>query len=189
MALPKKKQIDDLKKRIEKLKKKDNGLNEKEACNIMRTAVRKAWMRSPIKLLAIDLATIPDNDPTTRTIWNVFCSRCETYHKKNNVEVDHMRGEHSLKTLDDLVPFVMSILDVTTHDLQVLCKPCHRIKTYAERHCGGDEVLAEKKLIAKDWMKANSVAKQKAHFKKLGYEEVDYSNAKKREELAMEMNK
>ena len=188
MALPTKKKIDELNKRIEKLQKKNKGIDEKEACNIMRGAVRKNWMRHPIKLLAVDLATIPDMDPETRTIWKVKCARCKDYHKKNEVEVDHLKGEHSLKKLDDLVPFVISILDVTTDDLQVLCKPCHRIKTYAERY-GHSEEDAEKILKAKDWMKETSIEKQKKAFEKLGYSDGEYSNAKKRENLAIKIHK
>lgn len=186
MTLPTKKQLDDFKKRIEKLKKKDDGLDEKEACNIMRTNTRKAWMRHPIKLLALDLATEPDLDPNTRTIWKVKCARCEGWFKKNQVEVDHKKGEHSLKTLDDLVQFVLSILDVTTDGLQVLCKPCHRIKTYSQRY-GYSEEDAEIILNAKDWIKITKAEKQKSVFCKLGYTDGDYSNAKKRLNLAIKL--
>lgn len=186
MTLPTEKQIKALKSKIEKLKKRDTGINEKEACDIVRSAIRKSWMRHPIKLLAVDLATEPDLDPNTRTIWKVKCARCGLYHRKDGVEVDHIRGEHSLKTLADLPNFVLSILDVTTKDLQVLCKPCHRIKTYAERY-GHSEFDAEIILNAKDWLKATKVGAQKDTFLKLGCAEKDYSNAKKRTDLAIKL--
>ena len=186
MTLPTEKQIKALKSKIEKLKERDTGINEKEACNIVRSAIRKSWMRHPIKLLAVDLVTEPDLDPTTRTIWKVKCARCGLYHRKDQVEVDHLKGENQLKTLSDLPNFVLSILDVTTKDLQVLCKGCHRIKTYAERY-GFSEEGAEVILNAKDWLKATKVDKQKSTFAKMGYSEKDYSNAKKRTELAIKL--
>lgn len=193
MTLPTKAQIKALNDRIEKVSKLDVGLSseevEKQICNILRSAIRKTWMRHPIKLLAIDLVTEADMNPATRTVWKVKCARCGKYHRKNEVEVDHMKGEHSLKTLDDLAPFALSILNVTTADLQALCKPCHRIKTYSERN-GCTEEFAEKRIRVIDWVKKNSVAKQKAYFKKLGYEEKAYSNGEKREGLAFkELNK
>jgi hypothetical protein len=126
-------------------------------------------------------------DDSTRTVWKVKCDRCGWYHRTNEIEVDHIKGEHSLKTLEDMSSFVLSILDVTTKDLQVLCKPCHRIKTYGERYCGGDEVIAEIILNAKDWLKATKVEKQKSTYERLGYAEKDYSNAKKREALAIKL--
>jgi len=190
MTLPKPSQIKALKDRIEKIKKKDKGIDDKDVekfiCDTLRSCVRQAWMRHPIKLLALDLATEPDMNPDTRTTWKVKCAKCNDFHKKNEVEVDHKIGEHSLKTFDDLVPFVLSILNVTTDDLQVLCKPHHRIKTYSERY-GHSEVDAEIILNAKDWLKATKVEKQKDHYAKLGYDEKDYSNAKKREALAIKL--
>ena len=84
MTLPTKKQIKALESRIKKLQKRNNGLDEKEACNIMRTAVRRCWMRHPIKLLALDLNTEPDLDPNTRTIWKVKCDHCGEYFKKGS---------------------------------------------------------------------------------------------------------
>ena len=190
MTLPTEKQIRALKDRIKKLSKHNKGIEseeiEKYICDTLRSCVRKVWMRHPVKLLALDLATEPDMNPDTRTTWKVKCAKCNDYHKKNNVEVDHIRGEHSLKTLDDLVPFALSILNVTTDDLQVLCKRHHRIKTYAERW-GYSEEGAEIILNAKDWLKATKVEKQKSTFAKLGYAEKDYSNAKKRTELAIKL--
>lgn len=177
----------DLKKladRIEKNMKKNTGVDEKEACNIVRSAIRQTWMRHPVRTLAVDLATVVDEDPKTRTKWLVKCARCEKFHKKCDVQTDHIKGEHSLKTLDDIPSFVLSILDVTTDDLQVLCKPCHRIKTYAERYDHSEED-AETILNAKDWISSKSVSTQKQVFKDLGYPPESYSNAKKRESIAI----
>ena len=192
MTLPKQSQIDTLQKRIKSVQKKylSGGKEQltKDLCSIIRFSVRKSWMRHPIKLLAVDMNTIPDMDDSTRTIWKIKCDRCGKYHNKNTVEVDHLKGEHSLTCLEDMVPFALSILDVTLDDLQVLCKPCHRIKTHAERYCDGDEELAELKLKANDWLDSKkSVAKQKEAFDKMGYAPIEYSNAKKRLALAMKI--
>lgn len=182
--LPKEKDLNTLKKRIEEGQKKNTGIDVKQACSIVRSAIRKSWMRHPIKLLAVDLRTIPDMNPDTRTKWLVKCDECGGHFKKGDVEVDHKKGEHSLKTMDELPNFVMSILDVTTDDLNVLCKRCHRIKTYAERY-GHSKEDAEIILNAKDWIDEQSIEQQKTILMNNGATEKEVSNAKKRLDQAI----
>lgn len=64
--------------------------------------------------------------------WEVPCARCNKRFRLNEVQVDHVVGCGVLKTWDDLVPFTKTLF-CDTNNLQVLCKPCHKIKSKEDR--------------------------------------------------------
>ena len=68
--------------------------------------------------------------PRTRTDFK--CAHCSKVCKRANVEVDHIVGAGVLKDWDDLVPFVQRLY-CSVDGLQVLCKPCHLIKTKEDK--------------------------------------------------------
>jgi hypothetical protein len=173
------KKLKDLLKQVDNAEKLSREKKDKKLLSVLRSCVRKVWMRHPTKLLKLELAVEQDNDPNTRTIWKVKCERCSEYFKKNEVEIDHIDGEHSLKTFSELEDFIKSILDVSLSDLNVICKQCHQIKTYAERH-GVDENTAEIKLKQIAWTKVNTVGEQKKFLLENGFNESDVSNNTKR---------
>ena len=174
----------DIKKRKAKLDKMLKGLNEdgsmseKKLCTQLRSAVRKVWMHHPVKLSYLYKKTYPDMDDSTRTKWKIDCEICGESFKLNEVQVDHIKGEHSLLSLNDVVPFAKSILGVTHDDLQIACVPCHESLTYAERYnMSLEDARKEKGVIAK---LKQTVAVQKKELKKAGYKEKDISNEEKR---------
>ena len=123
-------------------------LSDKKMCTILRSSVRKTWMMSPVRLLKLEQGRIADMDPTTRTKWLCRCEHCDNLFKMPDIEVDHIKGEHQLKTLSDVEKFARSILDVSLDELQLFCKPCHETKTYAERYgITFEEASIEKKVI------------------------------------------
>lgn len=63
----------------------------------------------------------------------VVCALCKETVKASEAEVDHIHGNHSLKSMDDLRSFIESMIIVKMSDLQIACKPCHKIKSYSER--------------------------------------------------------
>jgi hypothetical protein len=127
----------------------DGRLSEKKQCEMIRSALRKTWMRSPIRKLKIELARIPDMDPNTRTKWLCECEICNKKNRMDQVQVDHKVGEHKFTMFADTLIYAVSILDVELDDLQVLCIPCHDIKTYAERNgITFDEAKIEKEIIS-----------------------------------------
>lgn len=50
-----------------------------------------------------------------------------------DLEVDHISGNHSLKSLDDIQKFIEGIVLVSVKDLQFVSKEAHKVKSYAER--------------------------------------------------------
>jgi hypothetical protein len=153
-------------------------LTDKKICSMMRSNVRKSWMMSPIRLLKLEMTRIPDMNPDTLTKWLWLCVCCKDKFKLPDVQTDHICGEHQLKTLSDIEPFTRSIMDVKLDDMQILCKNCHEIKTYAERSgISFDEATIEKAIIL--WMKTFSIDEQKILLTLCGY--VCNNNKNRRE--------
>jgi hypothetical protein len=165
----------------------DGSMSEKKLCTLLRSSVRQVWMKHPVKLSYLYSKTYPDMNNATRTKWLIDCEHCKKAFKTSEVQVDHVVGEHSLKSLEDVVPFATSILGVSHEDLRILCVSCHEICTYSERYGISIEAATEeKKVIAKT---KQTVAKQKAELKKLGYKPAEYSNEEKRRSLYRELLK
>ena len=115
-------------------KGRKTGYNEKRLITILRSAIRKEWMKDKTKLAILNSRLEPDYDPDTRRLWKIQCDCCKNWFKKDEVEVDHYHGEHSFTQITQVDQFADSILDVSFGDLQIMCKPCHSIKTHAERY-------------------------------------------------------
>ncbi|MEE8597911.1 MAG: HNH endonuclease signature motif containing protein [Dehalococcoidales bacterium] len=184
----------DLRKREERIAKwaklldSTGHMPDNKLMQMLRAAVRQVWMHNPVKLLKLETAVYPDMDVNTRTKWLVKCECCHGTFKKGDVQVDHIHGGHSLKTIDDLLDFFNSILNVTAEELQVLCKPCHELKTYMEAHpeMTREEAVLEKKVLA--WLKKHPlVSRQKFALRKLGYDGDAVSNPVKRRASIREM--
>ncbi len=125
-------------------------------------------------------------NPNTRTKWLVDCECCNQSFKTSAVQVDHVKGEHSLKTFDDLLPFAESILGVSHEDLQVVCIPCHEAITYSERYgVTLEDAFKEKVVISKT---SQTVALQKKELAKFGYTGASVSNEEKRRNCYRDLN-
>lgn len=86
---------------------------------------------------------------------------------QSQLQVDHVTGNHSLKTMDDLQDFVTALTHITEDDLAFVCKPCHYIKSYSEKQgITFKEAAIEKKVI--EFAKEKSLTKQLQTLKSLG---------------------
>ena len=131
---------------------------EKDIVAVVRSAVRQAWMRSPVKLtLLMKSAVHVDDVPkhlhpkklTKNSKWLYQCKIGGDWHIGSNIVCDHVVGEHSCKDYDDFKGFCESILDVGWKDLQLCCKSCHDVKTYSERYgVSMEEAKSLKEVIA-----------------------------------------
>lgn len=165
-----------LKKFLSVVDKETGHPTEKSVLSVIRSAVRKAWMRSATKLslLAQKAVYVDDVPPEERpsklsknTKWLYKCEMCGEYSIASNIEVDHKSGEHSLLSYDDMAMFTRSLLDVGWDDLSVLDKECHAIKTYSERYgISLEDAITEKGVIEvinlpatkqKEWLKERGV--------------------------------
>lgn len=135
---------------------------EKSLCAIIRSNIRQSWMMHPVRLLKLEETRLYDMDTNTRTKFLWQCECCLNKFKGPDVQTDHRIGNHTCKTFDDVESYARAIMDVTTAELQILCKSCHLNKTYSEKHGVSIEYAKlEREVI--DWVKPSntSVEKQK----------------------------
>ena len=104
--------------------------------SFIRSALRRAWSKYPVKFQVLEKAkTIVKGK---RHKYEYECSQCGGWFKQAEVEVDHIIPCGSLKEFEDLPRFVKTLF-CEEDNLRVVCKPCHRIITVAERAKGEDK--------------------------------------------------
>ena len=119
----------------------------------LRGGIRRyLWSKNPVKLEFIkqNRIKIPNPNPRgkVKEVWGGVCALTGNIFPIGDMEVDHKEGNHSLKTLDDLVPFVKGIVMITLDDLQLVSKEAHKIKSYAEKQdISFEEAKIEKEVI------------------------------------------
>lgn len=125
--------------------------------SFIRGGVRRGlWMRHPVKLeflqknrIRAPIGRKTKNHPEGQEVWACKCSQCGGIFRQSDVEVDHIVGNHSLKTIDDLDNFLRQIVYIKDEELQIICKGCHKIKSYAEKEGISFELAkATKEVIA-----------------------------------------
>lgn len=106
----------------------------------IRGGIRRGlWNKSPVKLefLNTNRYRIPNPNPKGvkrfPEVWGAKCSICNGEFTVANIEVDHIKGNHSLITFEDISTFIEAIVTITPEDLRLVCKPCHKIESYAEK--------------------------------------------------------
>lgn len=134
--------------------------------SFVRGGIRRGlWMRNPIRIKYMNSVKRQIPNPSTRkgakpTVFGATCEICKNEFPMSKIEIDHIDGNHSLKSLDDISTFISSIVMVDTDDLQAVCKECHSIKSYSDKNnISMEEAEAIKKAIAimnskkeKEWL-------------------------------------
>jgi hypothetical protein len=123
--------------------------------SFVRGGIRRAlWNKSPIKLEFLKANRKRVKNPVAKNavrfpeVWGGTCYQCKQEFALKDIEVDHLTGEYSLRKLEDLQSFVEGIVCVAAKDLGLICKPCHKAKTYAERNgMSHEDALVEKQAI------------------------------------------
>lgn len=191
MPIPKPAQLAKHEADIEKYSKmltEEGFIPEKKLVQMIRSSLRQTWMRNPVKLLKLNQAKKPDMNPATKTMWLYECEHCHNDFKLADIEVDHIHGNHSFTELEDFFDYVENILNVTVDDLQILCKPCHELKTYMEAnpHLSKEEAELAKSVLA--WFrKRPKVPQQKKQLELYGYKGACVSNDEKRKAIVLEL--
>ena len=154
--------------------------------NWIRGAMRKAWCRHPVKVSYMNLhrfkatlGRVTFKAPEGQMVWATHCETCGKLKEGGETEVDHIVRAGGCKSWEEFNPWIKSLLHINHASLAIICKTCHRIKSYAEQHdLTFEEAKLAKKVIA--FMK-QPAAKQLDWLTKKGtYTIEEISNAKGR---------
>lgn len=142
-------------KTLEKMLKQHGNIWKTEAAFLswLRGNIRRScWLRNPVKLEFIKRNRIKINNPNpkgkVKEVWGGVCAITGETHVIGNLEVDHIKGNHSLRCVADIQSFVEGISIITLDDLQFVSKEAHKIKSYAEKQgISFEEAKVKKKVI------------------------------------------
>jgi 5-methylcytosine-specific restriction endonuclease McrA len=160
----------------------------------VRGGIRRGlWDKNPVKLEFIkqnrvraNIGKITKSNPKGE-VWGGICQICKGEFREYDLQVDHIIGKNSLTTLDDIMGFIKAIVLVTNDDLQLVCKPCHGVKTHAEKMgITLQEARLEKEAIAFEKLSKDI---QVSFLLSLNYTEDQLSNSKKRRACFVDLNK
>lgn len=131
-------------------KPRNNGtMTESAFWSFIRSSIRKASMYwKPLQQCKLEARRAFKG--AGRQKWEYQCSECTKWFKEKDIQVDHIVDAGSLRSGDDLKGFVERCF-VEAGGYQVLCKPCHQLKT--------NEVRNEKKLLKLNNMKLELIEK------------------------------
>ena len=145
------------------------GIPEKDVVSNWRSFVRFAWSKSIFRLhfLSKHAKKVKNDNPRSVKrfphVTKYECNICKGLFTANAIELDHIKDENSMRTLEDATTFFKNIAFPAYSDLQILCKDkkkkvngkntivsfgCHGIKTYASRYnVSFEQARIEKQFI------------------------------------------
>jgi 5-methylcytosine-specific restriction endonuclease McrA len=118
-----------------KAEKTRNGgtMTESQYWGKVRSLLRSGFRYWGPMALALKKAERKYVGENKRQKYEYKCQHCKDYFIKANVQVDHIIPCGSLKCSADLESFLERLTPESLDSFQVLCKPCHQIKTNSER--------------------------------------------------------
>lgn len=116
----------------------------------LRGAIRKAlWSRYPPKIeWKNSQCTKPPENYIGKAKSGANCHYCNEWFAKSHLEVDHVQQAGGFQDIDGLSQWISKLIDVNNNWV-LACKPCHKIKSYAERtDMSMEDARLEKEIIA-----------------------------------------
>lgn len=161
--------------------------NESQWLNWVRGQLRNMWSDYPVRKNFKDETLRPVTKeeraaktfhPSTKNVGQ--CVFCKEWFPGSRLEVDHKIPSDGCTTREKAEQFLWYCAAASKEEMQLTCKPCHKIKTYSEREgISFEQAKATKQAIA--------IVKEKND--KLWLEErgiVPASNQKSRREQIIE---
>lgn len=104
-------------------------LTESEFFSKIRSALRRSFrFWKPMKK-ALDSVSRPSQSLNKRLKIEYQCAMCKKWFPRKDVEIDHINPCGSLRSYEDVVPFIERLTQEDPKAYQVLCKIDHKIKT------------------------------------------------------------
>lgn len=99
----------------------------------VRSLLRKGFMYWKPMQKTKEEASRPYKGPNKRLKKEYKCAKCKKWFKGADVQIDHIIEAGSLRCSEDLAGFLERLTPEDPKAYQVLCKPCHQIKTNKAR--------------------------------------------------------
>ncbi len=118
---------------VKRVAKNRNGGTKSEAAYwaMVRSALRRAFRYWRPATDCKMNARRPNQSDNKRMKWEYQCNHCDKWFPDKEVQIDHIVPVGTLKCGDDLKGFMERLTPET--GFQILCHPCHQIKTNEER--------------------------------------------------------
>lgn len=152
----------------------------------LRGGIRLIWSRYPAKLAWKKGKMFPPPAGYTGRAKTLgTCHYCQEMFPASKLEVDHVNQAGSLNSWESTGEFIRKLLDLNS-EWVLACKPCHKIKSYAER-TGMDfqDAFAEKKAI--QYLKIHSKNEVLAYLQTFGYNANSLKNNQQRRAALVEV--
>lgn len=143
----------DLEKELKRMSEAYN-IPEKEVVSWWRSAVRQMFSNSIFyrKYIEDQSALVVNENPRSKKRYPMVkrftCAICGEQIGSGDLEVDHLDGGNSNKSLADADSFIKAIMFVIPDDIQVLCKDKHKVvnkkKTLVKFGCHSYKTLQQK---------------------------------------------
>jgi 5-methylcytosine-specific restriction endonuclease McrA len=98
----------------------------------LRSKLRSSFTRWPPKYEALADAKRKYTGPNTRQKHEFQCAVCGGWFPQKQVDVDHIVPCGPLRSFEDIGGFIERLF-CSKEGLQVICRPCHKIKTAEDR--------------------------------------------------------
>lgn len=154
----------------------------------LRGGLRQLWSRYPAKLSwKASQLTSPPAGYVGRAKKLGKCHYCSQMFAASSLEVDHVHQAGACNSWETAYQFLYNLLECSNNWV-LACKPCHKVKSYAER-TGMDfkDAFAEKKAI--EFMKSHDAKSQLDFIKGFKYNTNPLTNAVKRRAALVEIFK
>ena len=108
-------------------------LTESQYWGKIRSALRNAFRYWKPMTIAVEEASRKYEGEDKRQKKEYQCNKCKKWFKRKEVNADHIIPCGSLRSYEDIEPFIKALTPEDPNRFQVLCKPCHQKKSNEER--------------------------------------------------------
>ena len=108
-------------------------MTESQYFSKIRSILRSGFRYWKPMQLALEAVSRPSQSLNKRIKKEYQCAKCKKWYKRADVEIDHKVECGSLTNYEDIVPFIQRLTKENVDAYQILCKPCHKLKTDAFR--------------------------------------------------------
>lgn len=108
--------------------------------------LRKEWKKGQLRAVSVEEKARKIFHPSTKNVGQ--CVYCKEWLAGSKLEVDHKQSSDGCKSWEEVAEFLWYCIRKVGDDFVLACKPCHKIKTYAERYeMSFEEARIEKEVI------------------------------------------